>query len=80
MNICPRCGKQRIVVSSFSEIISKSEVTYTKTVCPDLECQKITEKGLKSDEKKRAVLKDEQERRTLQRLAEKKAFVKNTAK
>lgn len=72
MNICPRCGKQRIVTSTFSEIISKSEVTYTKTVCPDPECQKLIEKGLKNDEKKRAVLKEEQERRTLQRLAEKK--------
>jgi hypothetical protein len=72
MNVCPRCGKQRIVVSSRLEVVSNSEVTYTETVCPDPECQKMIEKGLQNDEKKRAVLKEEQERRVKQRLAEKK--------
>jgi len=72
MSVCPRCGKQRITVSSHEEVVSKSKITYTETVCPDPECQKMVEKGLRNDEKKRAVLKDEQEKRALQRLAEKK--------
>jgi hypothetical protein len=74
MSACPRCGKERIIVSSRSEIVCKSEITYTETVCPDAECQKMVEKNLKNDEKKRAVLKDEQEKRLLQRLAAKKAL------
>ncbi len=69
MSVCPRCGKQRVVVSSYKEVIAKSEVTYTVTVCPDSECQKMVEKGLRSEERKRAILKDEQEKRELQRLA-----------
>lgn len=72
MSICPRCGKPRIVVSSHNVVVSKSEVTYTETVCPDPECQKLVEKGLKNDARKRDVLKEEQERRVLQRLAEKR--------
>jgi len=72
MSVCPRCGKQRITVSSREEVVSKSKIIYTETVCPDPECQKMVEKGLRNDEKKRAVLKDEQEKRALQRLAEKK--------
>jgi hypothetical protein len=72
MSICSRCGKQRIIISSREEIVSKSKIVYTETICPDPECQKMVEKNLKNDEKKRAVLKDEQERRALQRIAEKK--------
>jgi len=74
MSICPRCGKQRVIVSSVTEVVSKSEITYTKTVCPNPECQKVVESNLKNDERKRAVFKEEQERRSLQRLAEKKAI------
>lgn len=73
MSKCPRCGKERVVVSSHSEVVLKSEVVYTETICPDPECQKMVEKNLRSDEKKRAVLKEEQEKRLLQRLADKRA-------
>ncbi|EKE13410.1 MAG: hypothetical protein ACD_13C00021G0012 [uncultured bacterium] len=74
MSKCPRCGKERVIVSSHDEMISKSKITYTQTICPDPECQKVVEKNLKNDEKKRAVLKDEQEKRLLQRLAAKKVL------
>jgi hypothetical protein len=53
-------------------MVSKSEVVYTTTVCPDPECQKIVEKGLRDEERKRVALKDEQEKRELQRLAARK--------
>lgn len=71
MSICPRCGKERVVVSTHDEIVSTSKVTYTQTVCPNSECQKKVDKDLKNDERKRAILKDEQEKRLLQRLASK---------
>jgi len=72
VSVCIRCGKERIVVSSRKEMVSKSEVVYTTTVCPDPECQKIVEKGLRDEERKRVALKDEQEKRELQRLAARK--------
>jgi hypothetical protein len=72
VSVCIRCGKERIVVSSRKEVVSKSEVVYTTTVCPDPECQKIVEKGLRDEERKRVALKDEQEKRELQRLAARK--------
>lgn len=72
MSLCPRCGKVRITISSRDEMVSSSKVTYTQTVCPDPECQKIVETNFKNEEKRRAVLKDEQEKRVLQRLADKK--------
>ena len=72
MSICTRCGKQRIVVSSHEETVLKSTVTYTETVCPDPECQKVVEEGLKSDELKRVMLKNDQEKRAFQRIAAKK--------
>ena len=72
MSVCIRCGKERIVVSSRKEMVSKSEVVYTTTACPDPECQKIVEKGLRDEERKRVALKDEQEKRELQRLAARK--------
>lgn len=45
---CIRCGKMRIVGRSWSEYIDKSLISYTLTVCPDPECQKIVDKQLKS--------------------------------
>lgn len=71
MSICPRCGKERVVVSTHDEVVATSKVTYTQTVCPNPECQKKVDKDLKNDERKRAILKDEQEKRLLQRLASK---------
>ncbi len=74
MSKCPRCGKERIVVSTHKETISLSEVVYTETVCPNPECQKKVVNDIRNDERKRAILKDEQEKRALQRLAAKKVL------
>ena len=74
MSICPRCGKERITVSSRDEMVFTSKVTYRETICPNPECQKKVELDLKHEEKKREILKEEQEKRLLQRLAAKKAI------
>jgi hypothetical protein len=72
MSRCIRCGKERVVVSSYKKVVVNSEVTYTQTVCSDPECQKMVEKTLKIEEGKRSQQKVEQEERALQRLALKK--------
>lgn len=46
-NPCIRCGKERIFSKKWKEYIGKSLVTYTANICPDPECQKIVETGLK---------------------------------
>lgn len=53
MSKCIRCGKERIIKSSSVEKFEKTSVTYTVTVCPDPECQKLVEKGLAVEENKR---------------------------
>lgn len=67
MSRCVRCGKERIVISSHKEVVSNNEIVYTETSCPDPECQKLVEKSLVTEQKKRAEFKDEHERRILQR-------------
>jgi hypothetical protein len=52
-NVCIRCGKQRVVVSTHREIINNSVVTSKKMACPDPECQKKVDKMLKAEEQKR---------------------------
>lgn len=77
MSKCTRCGKERIIQSSSVETLEKTTVTYTVTVCPDPECQKLVEKGLAVEEIKRKVMRDEQEKRAeqlaLKRKIEKEA-------
>jgi hypothetical protein len=46
-SVCIRCGKMRKVAKTWTEYIGTSLVTYTTTVCPDEECQKIVEEQLK---------------------------------
>lgn len=63
MSRCTRCGKERIVKSSYEKRLEKTTVTYTVTVCPDPKCQKLVEKGLLAEEAKRKIMIDEQEKR-----------------
>lgn len=44
---CILCGQPRILSKTWSELIGISKVTYSQSVCPDTECQKIVEKQLK---------------------------------
>jgi hypothetical protein len=65
-NPCIRCGKERIVSETRSQMVgnSQSMVTYINTVCPDKECQKIVDQGILAlKEKKDAInLKRAQEK------------------
>lgn len=49
---CIRCGKSRIIAKSWTEKISNSVITYTQTVCPDEECQKIVDSDLQKKKDK----------------------------
>ncbi len=62
-------------METYEEKVETSTVTYKIAICPDSECQKVVDKKLKDEEKKRAFIKGEQEKRELQRkmvLAERK--------
>ncbi len=73
MNICIRCGKERIVASTYEEVVSKSTVTYSVMICPDPDCQKLVDVTLKNDATKREMIRDEHAKRDLRRQAAKKA-------
>lgn len=47
MTTCIRCGKLRIMGKTWSEDVGFSQVTYTLTVCPDADCQKLVDALLK---------------------------------
>lgn len=72
MSKCIRCGKERIIKSSIVEALEKTTVTYTVTVCPDPECQKLVEKGLITEENKRKVMHEEQQKRAEELAAKRK--------
>lgn len=62
-SVCTRCGKPRIVVDTYEEKVETSTVTYTITECSDPECQKLVNKTLLTEKKKRKFIKDEQIKR-----------------
>lgn len=64
---CTRCGKPRIIIDSYTEKVDTATVTYTIAACSDPECQKIVDKLLGEDERKRGIIKTEQVRRENQR-------------
>ena len=64
-SVCTRCGKPRIIVDSYQEKVETSAVTYTIAACSDPECQKLVDKTLKEEERKRVLIKNEQEARVL---------------
>lgn len=45
-NPCIRCGKQRIDGKSWKGKSGISIITYTKTSCPDAQCQKILDQAI----------------------------------
>ncbi|MBI4991140.1 hypothetical protein HZB96_03540 [Candidatus Gottesmanbacteria bacterium] len=63
---CIRCGKERIVAKSWTEYIGASLVTYTTTVCPDPECQKIVDDQLKKRKDKLETIQRESLRRKVE--------------
>lgn len=55
-NPCIECGKERIDGKSWKGKTGSSVVTYTKTICPDLSCQKIVDKAISDRKEKSADL------------------------
>ena len=66
-NVCPRCGKDRIVTRVYKEKTSSGYAHYKITVCSDAACQKIVEKKLDDEALKRGAIKKEQVRREEER-------------
>lgn len=66
-NICTNCGKQMIVLKTYSEKVGNSLVTYKDTSCPDFECQKVVNKKLGEEKLKRDKIRDEKEKREVER-------------
>ena len=67
MNICTRCGKLRVTVKTYKEKVGNSVVICTINECPDKLCQKIVEKQLRDDEKRRILVRDDQKKREILR-------------
>ena len=80
MSKCIRCGKTRIVKSTVTKKIDKNTVTFKITVCPDPECQKLVDKELAAEERKREAIRKKQEKRAeelaLRKKKEKEAKLK----
>lgn len=55
-NPCIKCGKERVDAKSWEGKIGSSVVTYTQTICPDPECQKIVDQGIADRKAKTAAL------------------------
>lgn len=71
---CIRCGKQRIIGKTWTEKINGSTVSYTQTICPDPECQKIVEEQLQIKKDKLADIhqKSMERRKTVKRVKKSK--------
>ncbi len=52
-NPCIRCGKERLSGKTWQDKIGSSVITYTLTVCPDRQCQKILDQDM-ADRKARS--------------------------
>lgn len=45
-NPCIRCGKERVDSKTWKGKTGISTITYILTICPDVDCQKIVDKGI----------------------------------
>lgn len=70
-SVCTRCGKPRVVVSTYEEKVEKSTVTYTVTECSDPNCQKIVNQNLKVEENRRIQINSDKVKREEQRIQRK---------
>lgn len=52
-NPCVRCGKERILVKTWTEKHENSLIKYTLALCPDEKCQKIVDAANNEREAKR---------------------------
>ncbi len=70
---CTRCGKQRVVIKSWSEVIGTATITHTEAECPDPDCQKAVNSGIARQKRQREI----QEKDKLQREQERLALKRN---
>lgn len=84
-NPCTRCGQQRIETKTWKGTIQNltgtTSVTYTESVCPDPDCQKIVDKELAAQKKKRdEIAKNKEDRITQFRIVKGKKISISTSK
>ncbi len=53
-NPCVNCGKQRVDGKTWKGKSGASVITYTQTICPDPECQKLVDKAIADRKEKSA--------------------------
>lgn len=58
-NPCIECGKERIDGKTWQGKVGASLITYTLTICPDPDCQKIVDKKAADRKAKTALLAKE---------------------
>ena len=73
-NPCIQCGKQRVDGKTWKGKIGTSVITYTLTVCPDPDCQKIVDKAIADRKAKSDLLAKE---RAQAKLAKEKLLATN---
>lgn len=66
-NVCPRCGKERVVTRIYKVKTSSGYAHYKATSCSDPECQKVVQSKLNQEAIKRGDIKKEQARREAER-------------
>lgn len=58
INPCIRCGQERIMTKTWKEQVGLARITYTTSICPDPQCQKIVDRENRARlEKKEMLLK-----------------------
>jgi len=78
-NPCVRCGKERIVVKTYKEVVGNSVVINTLTACPDSDCQSRIDTQLAKEERFRADMKLASERRLLEQKERRLEALKKTS-
>lgn len=73
LNLCVRCGTERVVVKTWTEQIGESVITNIETACPDAECQQKVDLDNKRQQEKSAEVRKRSEQRALSRKAAKDA-------
>ena len=58
-NPCIECGKERIDGKTWQGKAGASVITYTLTICPDPDCQKIVDRKIAAKRAKTALLAKE---------------------
>lgn len=52
-NPCVRCGKERIILKTWTALVGKAQLTYTNTACPDKSCQQVINDEILAQKTKR---------------------------